>query len=187
MYGPLQPRADLFRSRGPFICYGRTSVPRMRTVFIHQDPEWTFLLTRAWGTDHFLPRALRARTFLLIFHVRALRARTFCLSRADARRASRADARFAHGPFSFFPQGAAVPRLPPPFDPVSSSSTEIDRLLYFTASPAFPPPSVPGLGAYPLAPGRRQLVDPLPISSVWRFPFLHWFQPLIAQCVRGAI
>ena len=41
------PRADLFRSRGPFICYGRTFFPRSRTVFIHRDPEWTFLVTRA--------------------------------------------------------------------------------------------------------------------------------------------
>ena len=41
------PRADLFRSRGPFICYVWTSVTRSRTVFIHQDLEWTFLVTHA--------------------------------------------------------------------------------------------------------------------------------------------
>ena len=57
------PPADLFRSRGPFICYGWTSVPRSRTVFIHLDHEWTFLVTRASHADHFLSRALRARTF----------------------------------------------------------------------------------------------------------------------------
>ena len=53
------PRADLFRSRGLFICYELTSVPRTRTVFIHLDPEWTFLLTRA-SFHH----SLRERTFL---------------------------------------------------------------------------------------------------------------------------
>jgi hypothetical protein len=53
------PRADVFRSHGPFICYVWTSVPRLRTVFIHRDPEWTFLVTRASCADH----SLRERTF----------------------------------------------------------------------------------------------------------------------------
>ena len=33
------PHADLFRSRGPFICYGRTYIPSSRIVLIHRDPE----------------------------------------------------------------------------------------------------------------------------------------------------
>jgi len=53
------PRADLFRSRGPLVCNGRTYVPRSRTVFIHWDPEWTFLVTRASRADH----SRRERTF----------------------------------------------------------------------------------------------------------------------------
>ena len=32
------PRADLFRSGGPFICYVWTSVPRSRIAFIHREP-----------------------------------------------------------------------------------------------------------------------------------------------------
>src|SRR5208282_2767668 len=34
-------------------------VPRLRTVFIHPDPEWIFLVTRASRADHYL----RERTF----------------------------------------------------------------------------------------------------------------------------
>ena len=56
-YGPLPA------TRGPFICYGRTSVPRTRPVFFHQDPEWTFLLTRAS-----LHHSLHDRTFFYCLH-----------------------------------------------------------------------------------------------------------------------
>ena len=45
-----------------FICYGWTSVPRSRTVFIHRDPEWTFLVTRASRADH----SPRGDLFLLV-------------------------------------------------------------------------------------------------------------------------
>ena len=149
----ILPRADHFLLlaqhawRVAYQMYGPQSACRTRTFFVHANllsvmggprslargpflfirtPEWTFLLTQAWGTDHFLPRALRARTFILIFHVRA---RIFCHSRADARCASRADARSARGPFPLFPQGggAAILRLPhrpPPLNIVTDTDAQ---------------------------------------------------------------
>ena len=57
--GPLPAACGPFRSREPFICYVLTSVPRSRTVFIHQNPERTLLVTRGSRADRFL----RERTF----------------------------------------------------------------------------------------------------------------------------
>jgi hypothetical protein len=47
------PRADIVRSRGPCIRYVRTSIPRMRTAFIHSTP-----------SGHFWSLVLRTRTIL---------------------------------------------------------------------------------------------------------------------------
>jgi hypothetical protein len=92
--GPFSPRADLFLllakhastvsyqtygplpdARGPLICYARTSVPCTRTFFIHHDPEWTFLLTRA-SFHH----SLRERTFF--YCLRGTRGQ-YCIKRTD--------------------------------------------------------------------------------------------------------
>jgi hypothetical protein len=100
-YGPL-PAA-----RGPFIlCYGRTSVPRTRTVFIHQDPELTFLLTRAS-----LHHSLRERTIFYclistrgqypIKHTDLCSPRWTFLVRADLLSVMGGCMSLARGPFSF--------------------------------------------------------------------------------------
>ena len=106
MYGLLPAALDFFRSRRPFICYGRTSVPHTRTVFIHQDPEWTFLLTHAS-----LHHSLRERTFL--YCLRSTRGQyaityaDFCpprwtfLVRADLVSVMGGPLSPARGPFSF--------------------------------------------------------------------------------------
>jgi hypothetical protein len=98
---------DLFRSRGPFICYGHTSDPRSRTVFIHQDPELTVLVTRASRVDHSLRErtsfdCLRGTRGQYSIKLRACvrRARTFFV-RADHSYVMGRPLTFTRGPLSF--------------------------------------------------------------------------------------
>ena len=51
------PCADLFRSRIPFFCHGRTSVPRTRTAFIYHDPQVDFSVHSRFACGPFSPRA----------------------------------------------------------------------------------------------------------------------------------
>jgi hypothetical protein len=83
MNGPLPATLDLFNSRGPFTCYGQTSVPCRRSVFLRQHPEWTCLLKRASHADHILFNvrisSSRARPFFV-------RADHFCHGRTSVPR-----------------------------------------------------------------------------------------------------
>ena len=99
-FGPLSAALDLFRSRGPIVCYGRTSVPRTRTVFIYYDP-----------SGPFCPLALRKRTILSVsgpFSIACVARVDSILSnvRTSARHARTfhmlwPDLCLARGPFSF--------------------------------------------------------------------------------------
>ena len=94
----------LFRSRGPFMCHGRTSVPSKRAVFMYQDPEWTFLFTHASHADH------SPREWTILYCLRSTRGvypikcMDLCPPRVDLFR--------SRGPFICYGQTSARPRGP---------------------------------------------------------------------------